>query len=59
MRYKIFSCLIYYTTPVLKIHLFFKNNLKNKKAPQQMPKGLELAGSPYWSASELFVGVAL
>jgi len=30
-----------------------------EKALQQMPKGWLLSGSPYWTRSELFVGVTL
>jgi len=43
----------------LKILLYFINNLLNKKALQRNAKGLEMSGSPYWSGSELFVGVKL
>jgi hypothetical protein len=31
---------------VLKILLFYKNTLKNKKALQQMPKGWKLSAPP-------------
>jgi hypothetical protein len=30
-----------------------ENNLKNKKALQQMPKGWKWSGSPYWKGLEL------
>jgi len=29
------------------------------KSPSAKAKGLEMSGSPYWSGSELFVGVKL
>jgi hypothetical protein len=36
---------------------FLKIVYKNKKALQQMPKGLKLSGSPYWIASEFLKGI--
>jgi len=36
-----------------------KNNSKKIKALQQNAKGLGMSSSPYWSGSELFVGVKL
>jgi len=44
---------------IQKSFFFYKNILKNKKALQQMPKGWKCLGSPYWTRSELFVGVKL
>ena len=36
-----------------------KPNQQKSKVPQQDAEGLGFAGSPYWSGSELFVGVKL
>jgi hypothetical protein len=44
------------TTNILKILLF---GIKNKKPLSKRPKGLKFSGSPYWTRSELFVGVKL
>jgi hypothetical protein len=48
----------------LLYHIIFKNPsflvrifIKKKKALQQKPKGFEVSGSPYWTASELLRGI--
>jgi len=43
----------YIQSLILKILLFNKIIYKKDKALQQKAKGLEMSGSPYWSASEL------
>jgi hypothetical protein len=51
---------IFYILQVyLKILLFLENNLKKIKPFSKRPKGLKLASCPYWTRSELFVGVKL
>jgi len=35
-----------------------RNQQENKKSPSAKAKGLELSGSPYWSASELLRGIS-
>jgi len=45
---------------ILKILLLYKNNSKKIKSPSANAKeGLELASSPYWTRSELLIGVRL
>jgi hypothetical protein len=44
--------LIYLYDKLFKNPSFLKKS-KNKKALQQIPKGLKLSGSPYWAGSEL------
>jgi len=49
---------IYFRLFRLKILLFLENNSKKIKKPfSKIAKGLEIVSSPYWSRSELFVGV--
>jgi hypothetical protein len=50
--------LTYLSRPFLYIQQIFPESFfLNKKALQQKPKGLELAGSPYWTLSELLRGI--
>jgi hypothetical protein len=50
------SWLIYQIDILFLIILYFSKLLPFKKPPQQEAEVLAMAGSPYWTASELFRG---